>query len=330
MPNIGNDNRRSVQLMRRLSLIAASAYILALVLNIFAADTVSAQITFGGGGSPAQPITAICSVGGTVTVSNDYDCNNTQNFPTNFQVGPSGSATILNAGNGDATFQGVANFQNTTIFSGGAVNFTANAPVTFSTVAPVNFQTGANFNQGFAVAAGQTVDMGGNRVQNVGTPTAGTDATNKIYVDGLHNLQQTQIDNIVVVNNQQNTRLTNVETVNAQQDTRLNALESASFGQASQIAAINKSLEKLGRRDGELADGIAIAMSVAQPVFQTGQRFAIRAGWGNFDGANAIGLTAAGLLANFRGGGSLVLDVGGGVSTKYNMVAGRAGLTLGW
>jgi hypothetical protein len=186
--------------------------------------------------------------------------------------------------------------------------------------------------------------MGGNRVQNVGTPTAGTDATNKNYVDGLHNQQQGQINDIVVVNNQQNTRLTNVETVNTQQDTRLTgvetvntqqntrltALESGISGQAEQIAAINQSLKSLSRRDGELADGIAISLALAQPAFQPGQRFALRGGWGNFDGSNALGVSAAGLLYEFRGGGSIVLDVGVGASMRYNMFAGRGGVTIGW
>lgn len=40
-------------------------------------------------------------------------------------------------------------------------------------------------NAGLAVAAAQTIDMGANRVTNVGTPTSGNDATNKTYVDNL-------------------------------------------------------------------------------------------------------------------------------------------------
>jgi hypothetical protein len=185
-------------------------------------------------------------------------------------------------------------------------------------------------NGGFVVGGNQTVNMGNNRVQNVGNPTAGTDATNKNYVDGLHNLQQTQIDNIVVVNNQQNTRLTNVETVNAQQDARLTVLENGLANQADQITAINQSIRGLSNRDRELADGIAISLALAQPIFQPGQTFAIRAGWGNFDGSNALGVSAAGLLAKFNNGNTVVLDLGFGGGTRTNVYAGRAGLTLGW
>jgi hypothetical protein len=172
--------------------------------------------------------------------------------------------------------------------------------------------------------------MGNNRVQNVASPTAGTDATNKNYVDGLHNLQQTQIDNVVVVNNQQNTRLTNVETVNAQQNTRLAALETGFASQADQIAAINQSIRGLSNRDRELADGIAISLALAQPMFQPGQTFAMRVGWGNFDGSNALAVSAAGLVGKFSNGNTVVLDVGFGGGARTNVYAGRAGLTLGW
>jgi hypothetical protein len=52
----------------------------------------------------------------------------------------------------------------------------------------------ATFNGGMTVAANQTVNMGGNRVQNVGTPIAGTDATNKNYVDSAINTVMKKVD----------------------------------------------------------------------------------------------------------------------------------------
>ena len=82
----------------------------------------------------------------------------------------------------------------------------------------------------------------------------------------------------------------------------------------------------------ELADGIAISVALAQPLFQPGQTFAVRAGWGNFDGSNAVGVAAAGVLSEGFAGplSAVVLDGGIGTSTNTNMVAGRAGLTFGW
>jgi hypothetical protein len=96
------------------------------------------------------------------------------------------------------------------------------------------------------------------------------------------------------------------------------------------VESINQSIKSLSKRDRELADGIAISLALAQPIFQPGQRFAMRAGWGNFDGSNALGVSAAGLLASFNNGNTIVLDVGFGGGTRQNVYAGRAGLTFGW
>jgi hypothetical protein len=57
------------------------------------------------------------------------------------------------------------------------------------------------------------------------------------------------------------------------------------------------------------------------------------AGWGGFDNANAVGFSAAGVLADnlFRpGSGTLALYGGVGVGTSEGMIAGRAGLSFGW
>jgi hypothetical protein len=261
----------------------------------------------------------ICYDGGLVRILTAGDCDDGGAFPaTGLRIGPAATQTTFSAATGNATFGGTATFNNTATFNAG-IN-----------AGGATFGGTVNMNGGLAVASGQTVDMGGNRVQNVGAPVAGTDATNKNYVDALHDFQQSQINNVVVVNNQQNARLTTVETVNAQQDARLAVLENGFANQADQIAAINQSIRGLSNRDRELADGIAISLSLAQPMFQPGQTFAMRVGWGNFDGSNALGVSAAGLLAKFNNGNTVVLDVGFGGGARTNVYAGRAGLTFGW
>jgi hypothetical protein len=313
-----------------------------LLLVFLTSNGANAQnITFGGAPG-GDPVTALCSVSGTVTISDGDDCDNTQNFATHLTIGTPTSHASFNASDGSANFTGSASFNGSFLVTSHAV---------FQGSQAATFAGNATFNGGFVVENGETVNMGDNRVQNVAAPVVGTDATNKDYVDGLHNQQQTQINDIVVVNNQQNTRLNNVENVNMQQDTRLTnietvntqqdarlaqhdtrltSLESGFAGQAEQIASINKSIKSLSRRDGELADGIAISLALAQPAFQPGQKFAIRGGWGNFDGSNAFGVSGAGLVHSFRNGGSVILDVGVGMSARYNMFAGRGGVTLGW
>lgn len=101
---------------------------------------------------------------------------------------------------------------------------------------------------------------------------------------------------------------------------------------AGNLATTSFDVGQLGRRDDELAEGIAIALALAQPVFQPGQSFAMRVGWGNFDGTNALGVTAAGVVSkgDFGPTSAVVLDGGMGAGTSDGVVAGRGGLTLGW
>ena len=64
-----------------------------------------------------------------------------------------------------------------------------------------------------------------------------------------------------------------------------------------------------------------------------GQHFAMRAGWGGYDGSNAVGVSAAGVVANnlLRPGfGTVVLDGGVGFGTDEGEVVGRGGVSIGW
>ncbi len=107
----------------------------------------------------------------------------------------------------------------------------------------------------------------GNRVQDVAAPIAGTDATNKAYVD----------------------------------------------------KGLNKAYE-----------GTAIALAISQPVFLPGQTFAMRAGWGDYEGQNAFGVSVAGVVAhNVFGYGSTV-SLDGGIGAGNSSVAGKAGVTVGF
>ncbi|MBZ9998333.1 hypothetical protein [Mesorhizobium sp. BH1-1-4] len=79
-----------------------------------------------------------------------------------------------------------------------------------------------------AATFGGAVDMGGNVVKNVGTPTAGTDAANKDYVDGVvgdasaKNVEQDgRLDAVEAKNTEQDGRLDSVETKNTEQDATL-------------------------------------------------------------------------------------------------------------
>ena len=101
---------------------------------------------------------------------------------------------------------------------------------------------------------------------------------------------------------------------------------------ASDGGAFQRQIDNLGRRDGELADGIAIALALQQPIFHSGQKFAGRLGYGNFDGSNALGLSLAGVIdrGSFGSNSSITLDGGVGVGTSTGTVAAKAGVTFGW
>ena len=103
-------------------------------------------------------------------------------------------------------------------------------------------------------------------------------------------------------------------------------------GLQSQVGGLQSQINGLGKRDEELANGIAISLALAQPVMLSGQSFAVRGGWGNFDGANAVGVTAAGVLSrgDFGPTSAIILDGGVGTGTNQGVVAGRAGVTFGW
>jgi hypothetical protein len=112
------------------------------------------------------------------------------------------------AGNQLITMNGVTNFNSpnnngTTQIDGGFVSIvggnTSNIGGNVNTLTPsnaaLNVSGGAVINNGLEVNQGlrvtgpsqgqgpQTIDMGGNRVQDVATPIFGTDAANKAYVD---------------------------------------------------------------------------------------------------------------------------------------------------
>ena len=113
----------------------------------------------------------------------------------------------------------------------------------------------------------------------------------------------------------------------------LEVVTTDAFGNlASDGGAFQRQIDALGKRDGELAEGIAIALALDAPNLQSGQSFAFRMGYGNFDGSSALGVAAAGLLdkGSFGERSSITLDGGVGFGTSDGTVAGKAGLTFGW
>jgi hypothetical protein len=243
------------------------------------------------------------------------------------------------------------------IYFGSVETFNAVTSIDLNGVA--TFGAAATFNAGITVTGG-TISLGNNRVQNVADPTADTDAANKRYVDQENATQQTQIDDNTTritaaedVNtaqqaqiNQHTNDISTIQTVNANQQLQINQNTATNNTQAIDIAALQGAvgnlnstadrlqtqIDQLDRRDDDLAEGIAISLALDQPFFHAGQTFAINLGWGGYDGQNAVGLTAAGIID--RGGlgptSTTTLHGGVGAGTGNGQVAGKAGLSFGW
>ncbi len=96
------------------------------------------------------------------------------------------------------------------------------------------------------------------------------------------------------------------------------------------ITELQSDIDRLNKRDGKLADGIAIAMAMANPVIQPNQNFAMRVGWGTYDGRHAGSVSAVGVVSRGAFGSGSTVAIDGGVGFTDGEVAGRAGLSFGF
>lgn len=285
-----------------------------------------AQIVYEGSGN--ANINAVCGFpGGILVIATTDECADPTDpsaFPTSVRIGSAVNGAVFQTSDGAATFNG----------------------------ASTTFQNIATFNGGITVTAG-TISMGNNRVENVADPTADTDAANKRYVDQQNATQQTQINSNTTritaaenVNTAQQTQITNIQTVNTNQQVQIDQNTTTNTTQTMEIAALQGAvgslnsttdrlqtqIDQLDRRDDDLAEGIAISLALDQPFFHAGQTFAFNIGWGGYDGENAVGLTAAGIVDRGALGATSTTTLHGGIGagTGQGQVAGKAGLSFGW
>jgi len=126
---------------------------------------------------------------------------------------------------------------------------------------------------------------------------------------------------------------THLVTSNTSGDVAAYTFAELSLASAGDVSGLQSQIDRLERRDNKLTEGIATVAALAQPMLLPGQHFAMRAGWGGYEDANAIGVSAAGVIASNllnQGRGTLTLDGGVGFGTSEGEVAGRAGMSFGW
>jgi trimeric autotransporter adhesin len=99
---------------------------------------------------------------------------------------------------------------------------------------------------------------------------------------------------------------------------------------AANKAYVDAELGAANQRIDRANQGIAIAMSVQNPVLTPGDRFGVALNFSDFAGYNALGAAAVGIVAKdvFGKGDKLGLIGGAGVSSSQT--AGRVGMQLTW
>ena len=108
---------------------------------------------------------------------------NTNKFTVAGGTGNTVVAGTLN-GQGAVDFDSTLNVDGATTLNG-AVTLGDASGDAVTVTGTATFTQSADFDGGLTIAGSQTVDAGGNRILNVGTPTATTDAANKGYVDSV-------------------------------------------------------------------------------------------------------------------------------------------------
>jgi hypothetical protein len=77
---------------------------------------------------------------------------------------------------------------------------------------------------------------------------------------------------------------------------------------------------------------VAVSIALSDPDLFNGQKFALKGNWGSFEGSNALGFTAKGLLAEHFLGTSSQLTMSGGLGFGLDgdTVGGRVSTQIGW
>ncbi|MER9918557.1 MULTISPECIES: hypothetical protein [unclassified Mesorhizobium] len=260
----------------------------------------------------ASAVNAVCVDGNTINLGDDEDCDAFLAEQTSFDISGTDltvgaletGGVHLNTGvNGLSTFDDNVNMDGIVQIHEAVVNIGA-------------------FGGSLKAVSGANVDMDGNQIHNVGTPTAGTDAANKDYVDGVvgagaaKNVEQdARLDGVEAKNTEQDTtlanhetRITQTEAKDVQQDGRLDGHDTMLASLDTRVTTNTADITALDGRVGALEDSFgdlgrtisqnrtearqgiaaAIAMTTA-PMPSAPGRTSWASNVGYFKGATAFG-----------------------------------------
>jgi len=139
---------------------------------------------------------------GTMSLNTGGTLEVTSSANVGSNLGVTGNITVntdkftVSSGEGNTSISGTLGVTNAATFSSGVTitgALTGNGAVTLGDASTdtitingnATFGNTVDFSNGLNVASTNTIDMGGNRVRNIGTPTQATDATTKAYVDSV-------------------------------------------------------------------------------------------------------------------------------------------------
>jgi hypothetical protein len=237
-------------------------------------------------------VTGTASFGGLLT---------TNGIANTGALGQNGVATFTNtavAGQGNSVINGGVLTVNSGLAAGERITLDANAdPVLTVTNGTAAGTT--TINNG-AVTAGTSVStpLLGATVANIGTANVGT---------------------------------TNTTNLNVAPGGNVNLGDNVVHGVGDPISGTDAANKRyVDRGVNKAYEGTAIALALSQPIFAPGQSWAIRAGYGGFESASAGGVSVAGIVGRDWFGAGSTIAIDGGVGFADNVVAGKAGVTIGF
>lgn len=101
---------------------------------------------------------------------------------------------------------------------------------------------------------------------------------------------------------------------------------------SDKVGTFDQRITNATERADKAMEGVAVALSLADPVLANGDSLGIRVSWGTYGGENAIGTSIMGVVSNNTFGNGETLSIAGGVGVGLSdgNVGGRVGVQLTW
>lgn len=94
---------------------------------------------------------------------------------------------------------------------------------------------------------------------------------------------------------------------------------------AREVASVGAEIDWMDAQLDDLREGIAATAALPRPFIEAGDRYAVSGDWGQYQGANALGLGAAIRIAD-----TVSLSAAFGVGLESGVIASGLNLRFGW